>query len=96
MSRLSVILATAAALAVTPVLAAPVYITVPGGSYVYEGTTLSPSGPDVPIFPSPPIGAPFDPAGAAIASMQSVPWGAPNPPRLLGQRRPDPHPGPHR
>ena len=74
MSRLSVILATAAALAVTPVLAAPVYVTVPGGSYVYEGTTLSPSGPDVPIFPSPPIGAPFDPAGAAIASMQSVSW----------------------
>src|SRR6476660_9438362 len=74
MSRLSVIIATLAAIAATPALAAPVYITVPGDSYVYEGTMLPPSGPDVPIFPPPQIGAPFDPAGAAIAAMQHVPW----------------------
>lgn len=74
MPRLSVILATLAAVAATPALAAPVYITVPGGSYVYEGTTLPPSGPDTPIFPPPQIGAPFDPAAAAANAMQHVPW----------------------
>ena len=74
MSRLSVILATAAAVAATPAFAAPLYITVPGGNYVYEGTELPPNGPDVYVFPPPEIGAPFDPAGAAANAMQHVPW----------------------
>ena len=74
MSRLSVILAAIVASAATPVLAAPVIITVPGGNYVYEGTELPPPRPDVDIFPPPAIGAPFDPAQAAISAMQHVPW----------------------
>jgi hypothetical protein len=74
MSRLSVILATVVAATATPVLAAPVIITVPGGNYVYEGTELPPSGPDVDVFPPPAIGAPFDPAQAAVNAMQHVPW----------------------
>ena len=74
MSRLSVILATTVALIASPVLAAPLIITVPGGNYVYEGTDLPPRGPDVDIFPPPAIGAPFDPAQAAINAMQHVPW----------------------
>src|SRR3569623_1911748 len=74
MSRLSVILAAIVASAATPVLAAPVIITVPGGNYVYEGTELPPPRPDVDIFPPPANGAPFDPAQAAISAMQHVPW----------------------
>ena len=72
-------LATLAAVAVlaasaVPALAAPVHITIPGDAYVYEGTTLPPSTDNAPVFQPPGLNIPFDPAQAAIASMQFVPW----------------------
>ena len=65
-----------------PAFAAPVYITVPGGGYVYEGTELPPSTDTAPIFQPPGINLPFDPAQAANASMQTVPWAHRNTPEL--------------
>jgi hypothetical protein len=76
MFRLAAFATAAAAVSISaaPALAAPVHITIPGDAYVYEGTTLPPATDNAPVFQPPGLNLPFDPAQAALAAMQFVPW----------------------
>lgn len=66
-------LSLAVAALVSPAVAQPLIITVPGGA-VYEGPELAPSEPYPLVAPPPIIGGRFDPAQAAINAMATVPW----------------------